>query len=117
MESAVRYRKVTGKSLGLDVRCYQSNHEGELVEAIHGARGRDVAIIINAGAYSHTSIALADALTAAELPVYEVHLTNIHARESFRHHSYLSGIANAVICGLGARGYLAALDAIADGRV
>ena len=103
-----------GKANGLDVTCLQSNHEGELLDAIHGARDRHVAIVINAGAYSHTSIALLDALVAVALPVYEVHLTNIHAREAFRHHSYLSAAATAVIVGLGIQGYVAALDAIAQ---
>lgn len=103
-----------GKKLGLEVQCMQSNHEGALIDAIHAARGKCAAIIINAGGYTHTSVAIRDALSGAELPVYEVHLSNVHAREEFRHHSYISGIAKAVIVGLGFRGYFAALDAIAD---
>lgn len=103
-----------GGSLGLEVSCFQSNHEGEIVDAIQEARGRYDAIIINGGGYSHTSIAIRDALAGAALPFYEVHITNIHARERFRHRSHLSAIAVAVICGLGLRGYLAALDAIAQ---
>ena len=98
---------------GLQAECFQSNHEGELVDAIHGAIGKHAAIIINAGAYSHTSIAIPDALRGSDLPVYEVHLSNVHAREEFRHHSYISEVASAVICGLGLRGYLAAIDAVA----
>lgn len=104
-----------GASAGLTVTCFQSNSEGEIVDAIHAAMGKQDAIIINAGALTHTSIAIRDALSAVSIPVYEVHLSNVHAREEFRHRSYISGIAKAVICGLGPRGYLAALDAIADG--
>jgi 3-dehydroquinate dehydratase-2 len=95
--------------LGVKVDCRQSNNEGELVTWIQQARGQAAAIIINAGAYTHTSVAIADALRAAELPVYEVHLSNIYRRESFRHHSYISSLAEAVICGLGPDGYLHAL--------
>ena len=103
-----------GQTIGLAVTCFQSNAEGEIVDAIQQAAGKQDAIVINAGALTHTSIAIRDALAAVSLPVYEVHLSNVHAREEFRHRSYISGIARAVICGLGARGYLAALDAIAD---
>ena len=99
--------------LGAQVECQQSNHEGELVTWIQQARGERTAIIINAGAYSHTSIAIPDALRAAELPVYEVHLSNIYQRESFRHHSYISDLATGVICGLGLDGYLYALTSAA----
>ena len=99
--------------LGAQVECQQSNHEGELVTWIQQARGERTAIIINAGAYSHTSIAIPDALRAAELPVYEVHLSNIYQRESFRHHSYISDLATGVICGLGLDGYLSALTSAA----
>jgi 3-dehydroquinate dehydratase-2 len=100
--------------LGVGVECRQSNSEGELITWIQRARGQAAAIIINAGAYTHTSVAIADALRAAELPVYEVHLSNIYQRESFRHHSYISPLAVAVICGLGPDGYLAALSAAAN---
>ena len=100
-----------GQTLGLDVDCSQSNSEGQLVDWIQAAReGRD-GIIINPGAYSHTSVAIMDALLAAELPVIEVHLSNIHQREPFRHHTYVSQVAVGVICGLGGDGYLYALDA------
>mgnify|MGYP001213389558 CR=1 FL=1 len=101
------------ESLGLAVDFRQSNLEGELVTWIQEARSSHDGIILNAGAYSHTSIAILDALTAAELPVVEVHLSNIFRRESFRHHSYVSLVANGVICGLGAQGYLLALEAMA----
>ena len=99
-------------SLKLTVECRQSNHEGDLVDWVQEARTAFSGIIINPGAYSHTSIALLDALKAVEKPVVEVHLSNIHQRESFRHHSYVSQAAKGVICGLGIQGYIAALDAM-----
>lgn len=99
--------------LGLAIDFRQSNNEGELVSWIQQARGEHDGIILNAGAYSHTSIAILDALMVAELPVIEVHLTNIFRREAFRHHSYVSTMARGVICGLGSYGYLLALDAMA----
>lgn len=103
-----------GKRLGLAVTCKQSNHEGELVTWIQECLGKADGIIINPGAYSHTSIAILDALTAVGLPVVEVHLSNIHRREEFRHNSYVSLIATGVICGLGAKGYQLALQALSD---
>lgn len=105
-------RNEAGK-LGLSADCRQSNHEGELVTWIQEALGDFDAIVINAGAYSHTSVAIHDALRAVALPVIEVHLTNIYTRESFRHHSYVSAAATGVICGLGAAGYSLALHALA----
>ncbi len=90
---------------GFAVRAVQSNHEGALIDAIHAARGECAGIIINPGAYSHTSIAIRDALSSVDLPVVEVHLSNIHAREEFRHHSFVSGVADAVIAGAGPAGY------------
>lgn len=101
------------KELGLTVDFRQSNIEGELVTWIQEARKSAAGIVINPAGYGHTSIALLDALQIAELPVIEVHLSNIHRRESFRHHTYTSQAATGVICGLGAKGYLLALDAIA----
>lgn len=106
--------KTEAGALGLAVECRQSNHEGELVTWIQQALGAFEAIVINPGAYSHTSIAIHDALRAVALPVIEVHLSNIHARESFRHHSYVSAVATGVICGLGAAGYRLALRALAE---
>lgn len=102
-----------GEKLGLQVECYQSNHEGDLVDFIQQAKTRYDFLIINAAAYTHTSIALRDALLAAEIPAIEVHISNIYARESFRHHSYLSDIVKGQIVGLGTLGYKLALEAAA----
>jgi 3-dehydroquinate dehydratase II len=98
-----------GRSLGLAVALFQSNHEGVIVEQIHAARQQARGIIINPGAYTHTSIAILDALNTFEGPVFEVHISNVHKREAFRHHSYVSGRADGVIAGLGTEGYQAAL--------
>jgi 3-dehydroquinate dehydratase-2 len=106
--------KAEGKKLGLTVTCKQSNREGELVEWIQQALGTVEAIVINPAGYSHTSVAIRDALSAVKLPTVEVHLSNIHAREEFRHHSYVSAVATGVICGLGAAGYRLALSALAE---
>ncbi len=92
----------------------QTNHEGELLEWVHEARERASGIVLNAGAYTHTSIALFDALKSAERPVVEVHLSNIFARESFRHHSYVAPAAIGVICGFGVKGYTMAIDALVE---
>lgn len=100
------------KARGATVVCRQSNHEGELVDWIHEARKKGGGVILNAGAYSHTSIALHDALATLDIPVVEVHISNVYKRESFRHHSYISSVAKGVICGLGVQGYSLALDAI-----
>jgi 3-dehydroquinate dehydratase-2 len=102
------------KALGLTIDFRQSNIEGELVTWVQEARDKAAAIILNAGAYSHSSIALLDAMQAAELPVIEVHLSNIFRREPYRQHSYISQGAKGVICGLGAKGYELALEALAD---
>jgi len=100
----------TGKQLQAEVTCFQSNHEGALVDRIQEAMGgQQDGLIINPGAFTHTSVAIRDALAATDLPVIEVHLSNVFAREPFRHHSYVSGIALAVVSGLGAGGYAAAL--------
>lgn len=95
----------TAAEFGVELRAVQSNHEGVLIDAIHEARTDCEAIIINPGAFTHTSIALRDALSAVALPVAEVHLSNVHAREEFRHHSYISPIAAMVIAGAGIQGY------------
>ena len=102
----------TAQSLGFNVDFKQTNHEGELVDQIQQAKG-SAALVINAGAYTHTSVALHDALKSLTIPIIEVHLSNIFAREPFRHHSYISPVAKGVICGLGAHGYQLAIEAIA----
>jgi 3-dehydroquinate dehydratase II len=99
--------------LGLVAEGFQSNHEGVLVDLIQEARGVAAGIIINPGAYSHTSVAILDALNAFDGVVLEVHISNIHKRESFRHHSYVSGRADGVIAGFGTQGYLLALQRMA----
>ncbi|CAO1669907.1 type II 3-dehydroquinate dehydratase [Halomonas sp. NYA30] len=103
----------TAFAAGWDIVCFQSNHEGEIIDAIHAARlDGTLAIIINPAAYTHTSVAILDALNAFEGKVIEVHLSNVHKRESFRHHSYVSLRADGVIAGLGTGGYQAALNLI-----
>ena len=100
--------------LGLSVQGMQSNHEGQLVDWIHEARQQASGIIINPGAYSHTSVAIFDALNTFEGPVLEVHISNIHKREAFRHHSYISARAEGVIAGFGTEGYVLALRRMAS---
>jgi 3-dehydroquinate dehydratase-2 len=99
-------------ALGAAIDCFQSNHEGALVDRIQQARGRVDGILINAAAYTHTSVALRDALLAVAIPYVELHLSNTHARESFRHHSYLADKAVGVICGFGAASYGLALEGL-----
>lgn len=99
---------------GWTAECVQSNHEGALIDAVHAARETADAIIINPGGYSHTSVALRDALSGVSLPVVEVHISNIHKREQFRHHSYISGVADAVIAGAGITGYRLAVEYLAE---
>ncbi|MDH4609184.1 type II 3-dehydroquinate dehydratase [Pseudomonas sp. BN102] len=106
--SALCSRAAAG--LGFEVDFRQTNHEGELIDWIHQARGRCAGILINPAAWTHTSVAIRDALVASELPVIEVHLSNVHKREEFRHHSFVSAIAIGVICGLGSQGYSLALQ-------
>ena len=101
-----------GKSLGLEVECFQSNSEGALIDRIQAARDEASGIVINAGAYTHTSVALHDAIKAIAVPVIEVHLSNPHKREAFRHHSYVGMAARATIAGFGSLGYLLALESV-----
>ncbi len=100
--------------LGIDISFRQNNHEGTLVDWIQEAGDNTAGIVLNAGAYTHTSIAIRDAIAAIKTPVIEVHLSNIFAREGFRHHSYISDVSAGVICGFGATGYVLAIDAIAS---
>lgn len=101
-----------GKKLQAKVSCLQSNHEGVLVDAIHGALGQHEGILINAGAYTHTSVALRDAIAGVNLPTVEVHLSNIYRREEFRHHSYIASVAIGQISGFGVQSYLLGLQAL-----
>lgn len=100
------------KACGCKVICQQSNYEGKMVDAIHAARGHHDGIILNAGAYTHTSVALMDAISSVELPVVELHLSNIHAREEFRHKSFIAPVAVGQICGFGPAGYGLAIEAM-----
>ena len=100
------------KALGLEITMRQSNHEGELIDWIHEAVTKWSAIIINPAAYTHTSVAIMDALKLVNCPIVEVHISNIYQREIFRHHSYVSPVATGVICGFGSAGYEVALEAI-----
>lgn len=104
---------------GLQLRFHQSNHEGQLIDWIHEAgqlhaRGELAGVILNAGAYTHTSIALMDAIKGTGVALLELHISNVFAREAFRHHSYLSPVARAVVCGLGVQGYALAVEAVAQ---
>lgn len=102
--------KAAGAEHGLEVECHQTNHEGQMIDWIHQARNRVSGIVINPGAWTHTSIAIHDALIACEVPVLEVHISNVHKREEFRHHSYVSRVAVGVIAGFGTHGYKLAIE-------
>lgn len=113
LDDIARLAAARAKSHGLSVEFRQSNDEGELVDWIQEARREGCALIVNAGAYTHTSVAILDALLAADIPCVEVHLSNIFRREEFRHQSYVSRAAVGIICGFGAKGYELAIDALA----
>jgi 3-dehydroquinate dehydratase-2 len=102
-----------GKRHGFEIVFHQSNHEGALVDWIQEARTKAAGIVINPAAYTHTSVAILDALLAAAVPTVEVHISNVHARDAFRRHSYISPAAKAVICGFGVNGYVLAIDGLA----
>lgn len=113
LEDVEKSTKQAGISAGISIHFVQSNEEGTLVNWIQEAREKAAGLIINAAGYTHTSVAIMDALISAEIPIIEVHLSNIYKREEFRHHSYVSKIATGVICGFGAQGYVLAVDAMA----
>jgi 3-dehydroquinate dehydratase-2 len=107
----------TGARLGVAIECRQSNHEGQLVDWIHEAgaaqrAGELLGVVLNAGAYTHTSVALHDAIKGTGVPLIEVHISNVHAREPFRHHSYLSSVATGIVVGFGIDGYVLALEGL-----
>lgn len=107
----------TGKRLGFEVTCLQTNHEGVLIDALHEAgrgvkQGTVLGVVMNPGAYTHTSIALHDAIKGAELPLIEIHISNVHAREEFRHHSYVSPAAAGIVVGFGVDGYVLAIEGL-----
>lgn len=104
--------RARAEEMGIKLGFEQRNDEGALIDLIHGARGKHDGIILNAGAYTHTSVALMDAIGSVDLPVVELHLSNIHAREEFRHKSYIAPVAVGIICGFGAAGYPLAMDAL-----
>ena len=101
---------------GMSCRCVQSNQESEIIEAVQGAAGKAAGLVINAGGFTHTSVAIRDAISMLDIPVVEVHISNIHAREDFRHHSYIAGVATGAIIGFGIHSYSLAIDAVAHSR-
>ena len=107
----------TGARLGVEVECLQSNHEGALIDALHAAgqgvkAGEVIGVVFNPGAYTHTSVALHDAIKGAEVPLVEIHISNVHAREAFRHHSYISPAAAGIVVGFGVDGYRMAIEGL-----
>ena len=117
LQDVERNCAAVGAEVGLVIRQFQSNWEGQIVEWIHEARDQAAGIIINPAALTHTSVAVLDALNAFDGPVIEIHISQVHKREAFRHHSYVAAAAQGMICGFGARGYLMALDALAAQRL
>lgn len=115
LETVCEKIKARAEELGVEAAFYQSNIEGELINCIHAAMGQYDGIVMNPGAYTHYSYAIRDAIAAVHLPVVEVHISNIHQREEFRHHSVTAAVCRGQICGLGTMGYLLALEALANG--
>ena len=113
LSDVVALARETAERHGLGLEDFQSNSEGELIDRIHAARGTVSAIVVNPGGLTHTSVALRDALVIPEVPIVEVHISNVHAREEFRHRSYVSGIAAAIVAGMGVYGYVAAVEFLA----
>ncbi|WP_067571970.1 type II 3-dehydroquinate dehydratase [Nocardia acidivorans] len=113
LDDIVELCNKTAARFGREVNTFQSNSEGALIDRIHAARRVESGIVINPGGLTHTSVALRDALVIPEVPIVEVHISNVHAREEFRHHSYVSPIATAVIAGMGIQGYAAAIEFLA----
>ncbi|MCX5043012.1 type II 3-dehydroquinate dehydratase [Aldersonia sp. NBC_00410] len=113
LDDVVALCEKTAAKHGRTIAHFQSNHEGAIIDRIHRARGQESAIVINPGGLTHTSVALRDALVIPEVPIVEVHISNVHAREEFRHHSFVSPIATAVIAGLGILGYASAIEFVA----
>ncbi|MEU7630227.1 type II 3-dehydroquinate dehydratase [Nocardia sp. NPDC049220] len=113
LDDVVELCEQSAANVGREIVTFQSNSEGALIDRIHQARGAESGIVINPGGLTHTSVALRDALVIPELPIVEVHISNVHAREEFRHHSYISPIATAVIAGMGIQGYAAAIEFLA----
>lgn len=109
LEDIIAKLQKTADDLGVEIEAYQTNHEGAMLDRIHAAMGNTDYIVINPGAFTHQSVALRDALLGVSIPFFEVHISNVHAREEFRHHSYLSDKATGVICGFGTDGYEFAL--------
>ncbi|MEM5388359.1 type II 3-dehydroquinate dehydratase [Paraburkholderia phymatum] len=114
LDDVARRCREAGERLDLAIDFRQSNAEHQLIDWLHEARETQQGIVINPAAYTHTSVAIADALSAIAKPVIEVHISNIHKRESFRHHSYVSAVAEAVICGCGTQGYVLALERMVE---
>ncbi|KAJ4163688.1 hypothetical protein LMH87_005399 [Akanthomyces muscarius] len=110
LDDVIALAKSQAKGLDAEIEAFQSNHEGAIVDRLHAARGVVDVVVINPGAYTHTSVAIRDALLGVEIPFVEMHISNVHAREEFRKKSYLSDKAEAVICGLGTFGYTAAVE-------
>ena len=106
--------KLKAKDLGVSLDCFQSNHEGEIIDKIHSLKGKYSGIILNAGGLTHTSVSLRDAITSVEIPTVEVHMTNIHSREEFRHTSLISGVSVAQVVGFGKNSYKYALEGLVE---